>query len=153
MKKKCLSLLAVFLIFAGLTITNAAVTVPAVFGDNMVLQQQTNAPVWEWAAPGKTVKISTSWNNGNYSVKADDEGRWKVKVTTPEAGGPYEITISDGDEITLKNVLIGEVWICSGQSNMQMPMKGYRNQPVFGANEDIATSHNRNIRLFTVEKW
>ena len=144
-----LFLIVVFFNYKG---SNAAVQLPAVFGDNMVLQQQTDAPVWGTAEPGKTVRITTSWNNKKYSAKAGEDGRWKVKVSTPKAGGPYEISISDGHELKLENVLIGEVWVCSGQSNMQMPMKGYHNQPVYGANEDIATSRNKNIRLFTVER-
>lgn len=139
-------------VFTSTNYSNAAVKLPAVFGSNMVLQQQTDAPVWGTAEPGKTVKIITSWNNQRYSAKTGDDGNWKTSVATPEAGGPYKISISDGEEITLENVLIGEVWVCSGQSNMQMPMKGYRNQPVFGANEDIATSHNENIRLLTVDR-
>jgi sialate O-acetylesterase len=73
-------------------------------------------------------------------------------VATPAAGGPFVINISDGKQFTLNNVLIGEVWVCSGQSNMQMTMKGYFNQPTLGANEAIATSTNENIRLFTVER-
>ncbi len=131
---------------------NAEVKLPAVFGNNMVLQQQTDAAIWGAATPNKTVKIITSWNNKNYSTKADNNGNWKLKVSTPEAGGPFSISISDGKNRTLENVLIGEVWVCSGQSNMQMPMKGYYNQPVLGANEAIATSENENIRLFTVDR-
>ena len=87
-----------------------------------------------------------------YTVKAGSDGKWKVKVATPSAGGPYEISISDGKTLKLKNVLIGEVWVCSGQSNMEMPVKGYFNQPVTGSNDAIATSSNPSIRMFTVKK-
>jgi hypothetical protein len=65
--------------------------------------------------------INFSWNKKKYTVQSDQSGKWKLKITTPEAGGPYEITISDGEAITLHNILIGEVWFCSGQSNMEMP--------------------------------
>jgi sialate O-acetylesterase len=113
------------------------VKLPAIFGDNMVLQQQTNVAFWGKAAPGASVRVATSWNGKSYSATADKSGNWKLKAATPGAGGPYNVTISDGKAITLKNVMIGEVWVCSGQSNMEMPMKGFRNQPVIGANCNI----------------
>ncbi len=150
MKKQFIFLLTFFLLIQISLF--AEISLPAVFGNGMVLQQQTDAAIWGKAQANKAVKIKTSWNNNTYSTKADGEGKWKVKVSTPEAGGPFSISISDGKELLLKDVLIGEVWICSGQSNMQMTMQGYRNQPVFGANEAIATSRNENIRLFTVER-
>lgn len=138
------------LLLAGLV--RAEITLPAIFGDHMVLQQQTEAAIWGKATPSKTVNISTSWDNKSHSVKSDMDGQWKVKVKTPVAGGPYQITISDGKALTLQDVLIGEVWVGSGQSNMQMTMRGYYNQPIFGANEAVATSRNPNMRLFTVER-
>ena len=150
--KKNLTIFTFLILFLSSTILNAEVKLPAIFGDNMVLQQQTDAALWGAATANKTVKITTSWNKKSYSVKSDNEGKWKVKVQTPSAGGPYSITLSEGKSLTLNNVLIGEVWVCSGQSNMQMTMSGYRNQPVLGANEAIATSKNENIRLFTVER-
>ncbi len=133
-------------------IAHAEVKLPAIFGDNMVLQQQTDAAIWGKATSGATVSVKTSWNGKAYSTRADKNGSWKIKVPTPSAGGPFTVTISDGRALTLKNVMIGEVWVCSGQSNMEMPMKGYRNQPVTGSNEMIATSSNQNIRIFTVTK-
>lgn len=146
------SILTVLFLFLLTTSLKAVVKLPVIFGDNMVLQQKTDAAIWGTATANKTVKITTSWNKKSYSAKADSEGKWKVKVQTPSAGGPFSIAISDGKSMTLNNVLIGEVWVCSGQSNMQMTMSGYRNQPVLGANEAIATSRNENIRLFTVER-
>jgi sialate O-acetylesterase len=128
------------------------VKLPAIFGDNMVLQQKTDAAIWGTAAGNATVKIITSWNNKMYTVRAGNDGKWKIKVATPSAGGPYEISVSDGKTLKLKNVLIGEVWVCSGQSNMEMPVRGYFNQPVTGSNDVIATSSNPSIRLFTVKK-
>jgi sialate O-acetylesterase len=130
----------------------AEVKLPAVFGDHMVLQQKSEAPIWGKAANGKNVSVFTSWDKKRYAVRADANGDWKIRVKTPAAGGPYEITISDGQSLKLKDVLIGEVWICSGQSNMEMPVKGYRNQPVLGSNEAIASSTNPHIRLLTVER-
>jgi sialate O-acetylesterase len=130
----------------------AQVKLPAIFGDNMVLQQQTEAAIWGKKTLNSTVKVSTSWNNKSYTVVADKDGNWKLKVSTPVAGGPYTITITDGKPVTLKNVMIGEVWVCSGQSNMEMPMKGFKNQPVTGSNEYIAASSNIQIRLITVPR-
>jgi sialate O-acetylesterase len=128
------------------------VKLPAIFGDNMVLQQKTDAALWGTAVNNGTVKVITSWNNKLYTVRSGSDGNWKVKVATPSAGGPYEISISDGKTLKLKNVLIGEVWVCSGQSNMEMPVKGYYNQPITGSNESIALSSNPGIRMFKVEK-
>ena len=130
----------------------AEVRLPAFFGDNMVLQQQTDARLWGWAAPDKKVTVKTSWDGKTHTTRADHEGRWKIEVPTPVAGGPYEVTISDGKALTLTNVMVGEVWLCSGQSNMEMPMKGFKNQPVENGNLDAAKGTNPNIRLFTVKR-
>lgn len=146
-----LTILSFFVLALFATNSNAEIKLPAIFGNNMVLQQQTDAAIWGTAKAKKTVKVTTSWNKKSYSTKADSDGNWKLNVKTPKAGGPFSITISDGSTVTLKNVLIGEVWVCSGQSNMYMPMSGYRNQPVLGANEAIATSTNNSIRLITIQ--
>jgi sialate O-acetylesterase len=102
------------------------------------------------AKPNSVIKITTSWNNRTYTTRSDSDGTWRIKVSTPQAGGPYNLVISDGKPLTLRNVLIGEVWICSGQSNMFMPLSGFRNQPVIGSIEYIVTSTNPEIRLITV---
>lgn len=153
MKRIAFSAMAFLLVIAfSVSQALAEVKLPAVFCDNMVLQQQTQAAIWGKADKNATISISTSWNGKSYSTKATADGSWKLKVTTPKAGGPYEITVSDGKSIKLKNVLIGEVWVCSGQSNMEMPMKGFKNQPILGGSDAIALSTNPNIRLFTVKK-
>ena len=133
-------------------VAEAEVRLPAFFGDNMVLQQQTDARLWGWATPDKKVTVTPSWNHKSYTTRADKEGRWKIEIPTPEAGGPYAVTISDGEALTLQNVMLGEVWVCSGQSNMEMPMKGFKNQPVENGNMDAAKGTNPNIRLFTVKR-
>ncbi len=142
------------ILFTGVFAFNlrAEIVLPAIFGDHMVLQQQTDAAIWGKASPGGYIDIVTSWDDQMYETRAGGDGSWEIRVRTPSAGGPYEITISDGQELKLSNVLIGEVWICSGQSNMVMPMKGYRNEPITGSNEEIVTSGNDNIRLFTVSR-
>ncbi len=152
MSKKLTSIAIILSIFVFSGILKAEIKLPAIFGDNMVLQQQTDAAIWGKANPNKTVNITCSWDNKSYSTKSDKKGNWKQKVKTPVAGGPFEIAISDGELLTLNNVLIGEVWVCSGQSNMQMVMNGYRNQPVSGSTEAILSSANESIRLFTVTR-
>ena len=122
------------------TTVDAEVKLPPIFGDNMVLQQKSDAALWGSARPGATVVISSSWSASKIKVKTDAEGKWFTRVVTPASGGPYELTFDDGESLTLTNVMIGEVWICSGQSNMEMPMRGFVNQPVKGAAEYIATA-------------
>ena len=130
----------------------AQLKLASLFTDNMVLQQQTKAAIWGWATPGKTVSIKPSWNKKTMTAKVDASGTWKLFIETPAAGGPYEIAVSGDRSITLKNVLVGEVWLCAGQSNMEMPMKGFKGQPIMGANEAILHSTNKNLRLYTVPR-
>ncbi len=133
--------------------TQAAIKLPALFSDNMMLQQQTEAPIWGWADKNQTIKIKTSWNAKTYEVKADSSGKWKTAVSTPVAGGPYSIEFTEGKEkVVVKNILIGEVWLCSGQSNMEMPLKGFQGQPVLNGNETIVHSTNKNIRFITIPR-
>ena len=134
------------------TFVQAEVKLPKFFSDNMVLQQQTECNLWGTADEGKTVSITTSWDNKTYQVKADKEGKFEVKVQTPAAGGPYEITFNDGKACKLSNILIGEVWICSGQSNMEMQMKGFKQQPVEGTTEELLRCKDTQLRLFTVKR-
>jgi sialate O-acetylesterase len=130
----------------------ADVKLPKIFSDGMVMQQQTKANLWGTATAGKNVVVTTGWNKKKYTVKADADGKWSLAIETPEAGGPYTITLSDGKTTTINNVLIGELWLCSGQSNMEMPMKGFKGQPVENANTDALQSTNPNLRLFTVKR-
>lgn len=132
--------------------SEAKVKLPSLFSDNMVLQQKSEVSMWGWSETGKEITISTSWNSKVYRTNTNNEGVWKLKITTTEAGGPYEISVSDGEEIILKNVLIGEVWLCAGQSNMEMPMKGFMGQPVLGSNSDILRSSNNKIRFISVPR-
>lgn len=130
----------------------AKIILPSVFSDNMVLQQKDNVKIWGKADVNKAVGITTSWNNKEYKTTADRLGNWQTSITTPAAGGPYTITISDGQKLTIKNVLIGEVWVCSGQSNMEMPVKGFGNQPVLNSNDILLGSDNPQIRLIRYER-
>ena len=126
-------LLTCMAILGSIYMIQAKVDLPPIFADNMILQQQTDAALWGKAEPGAKVTITTTWSKAKTIVNADADGKWFARVATPVAGGPYEIAFNDGDKVTLKNVLIGEVWICSGQSNMEMPMKGFPSQPTAGA--------------------
>lgn len=143
--------LAVVLFIACLPVC-AEIKLPAIFSDNMVMQQQTSANLWGTATPNKKVTVITGWNGQQYEVTSDKKGAWELSVTTPLAGGPYTLTFNDGTSKVLNNILIGELWLCSGQSNMEMPMKGFKNQPVENANMDILRSKNSQIRLFTVKR-
>ena len=117
MRKLCCAIVALI----GLT-ASAKVKLPQFFSDNMVLQQQTECNIWGWTEPGQKVVVNTSWDKKILTATARKDGRFDVKVQTPEAGGPYQITFKDGDDVILNNVMVGEVWICSGQSNMEMLM-------------------------------
>ena len=130
----------------------ARVTLPAFFADNMVLQQQSECNLWGWTEPGKKVSISTSWDKKSYMATARKDGRFALTVKTPEAGGPYTITFHDDAVVQLQNVMIGEVWICSGQSNMEMQMKGFKQQPVEGTTEELLRCRDAQLRLFTVKR-
>jgi sialate O-acetylesterase len=98
----------------------ADVRLPAVFGDHMVLQRDAQVPVWGWAGPGERVVVSASWGGAPAAATADRTGRWRIALATPGAGGPHTLQVSGGTTITLSDVLVGEVWLGSGQSNMEM---------------------------------
>ena len=139
----------IFLFFV--TGISAQIQMGPLFSDDMILQRESQVPIWGLASPNEKVTILSSWNNRTASTKADNQGNWIVKIETPLAGGPYEINISSGDSVlNYSNVLIGEVWIASGQSNMQMALYGGGKEPVFGSIDMIAQANNSNIRLFTV---
>lgn len=119
-----------------------AVELPEVIGNNMVLQQCANIRLWGWSTPGTTVEIKVSWNGKKQKVEADAKGNWSLSVPTPK-GSSEEQTIIFSDwesSVTLRNILIGEVWFCSGQSNMEMPVKGWAGQPVKNAAETIMSA-------------
>jgi sialate O-acetylesterase len=133
------------LVNAGTTL--ADVKLPAVISDNMVLQRDKKVSIWGWAEPGEEVMVSVSWHRMRWAVTAGDNGRWIFKMNSPKTGGPYEMTFSGKNTITLKNIMVGEVWVCSGQSNMQMSVRSSAN-----AEQEIAAADYPDIRLFTVER-
>ena len=131
-------LLIVTAVLASLSL-NAKVELTPLFTDNMVFQQSCLAPVWGKAAPGAVVSVTPSWNGKTYRSTADSDGNWSLKVETPRGGfKKYSVTISDGEPVVLQNVVVGEVWLASGQSNMQMPVESWR--AVRTNQEDIAAA-------------
>ena len=140
------------LVFAALILScsfvMADVRLPSVIGDNMVLQQQTAAPIWGWADPGEKITVEGNWTRaGKKKAVADQNGQWQVNIRTPKAGGPYTLTIAGDNTIELTNVLVGEVWVCSGQSNMEWSVSRANNPE-----KEIAAATYPNIRLFHVAK-
>lgn len=130
--------------------TQAKIVLPPLFSNHMIVQQQTTMTFFGEGAQNKTVTLKTGWNNKQYTTTTDAEGKWSLQVTTPKAGGPYKITISDGEETVLENVMAGEVWFCSGQSNMEMPLAGWGK--VKNYEQEISEAQHPNIRLFQVKK-
>lgn len=124
------------------TSAGARVRLPHLLGDGMIVQQQTDVRLWGWDKPGTTVKATTSWSDQTATAKTDKNGRWILTVRTPKAGyTPLSITFDDGDgTTTLKDVLAGEVWVCAGQSNMEMPLRGFDNCPVEGYNNEVVNA-------------
>lgn len=128
---------------------DAAVKLSPIFSSHMVLQQQTTTGIWGTAGPGAAVTVTTSWNGASYTSTASNDGRWRVDVSTPSYGGPYTITVFSGkkEKIVLEDVLIGEVWLCGGQSNMDMKMSA----DVVGGLEDMKNAHNNpDIRILHI---
>ena len=135
MNKKLLPLVALALVAIG---AQAKVKLPHILGDNMIIQQNTQTNLWGWDKPGTNVEVTTSWSSQKYSARTGKDGKWFVKVHTPKASyTPLSITFDDGEKVTINNILSGEVWVCAGQSNMEMPVKGFGNCPVKGYNKAV----------------
>ncbi|ALM47480.1 9-O-acetylesterase [Flavobacterium psychrophilum] len=141
--------LAVALSVCSILTAEAKVKLPSFFTDNMVLQQKATVPFWGQAAANTSIKVISSWDKKSYTVKADTNGNWTVNLKTPAYGGPYTISINDGDNVELKNILIGEVWLCSGQSNMEMPLDGWGKINNF--QQEINNANYSQIRLLQAE--
>ncbi|MBN2807231.1 MAG: glycosyl hydrolase family 2, partial [Prolixibacteraceae bacterium] len=126
---------------------------PSLVSDHMVLQQNTTVNFWGWNTPGKEVTVVCDWGAEATST-TDANGKWQLQLETPAFGGPYNVSVSSGKtKIEISDVLIGEVWICSGQSNMEMPLKGWPpNDTIEGSAKAIAHSANDQLRMFTVTR-
>lgn len=141
-----------FLLFISMLISIqniwADVKIPAVLSNGMVLQQQSNVPIWGWSTPGESISVSCNWSKQKVAVNADDSGKWKAMVATPKAGGPYTIIITGkSNSISIVDVLIGEVWVCSGQSNMVF---NFSNSNTY--KEDLNKMNYPNIRYMEVNR-
>jgi len=149
MKKVLLTLFSLLAICA-----HGSLRLPSLICDNMVLQRETEVKLWGESEPFNKISATCSWDNHTYSATADRSGQWSMNIRTPQAGGPYKIqfsTLRGGDKVTINNIYIGEVWICSGQSNMVHPVRGNQRQPVDGSAEAIAGAQNYpGIHMFKI---
>lgn len=152
MRQKIIGLL-ILAALAGCGKTPSGLELPSLIGDNMLLQQKTEIAIWGKASPGNKIEVSASWQSNGQAVTGED-GKWSVSLATPEAGGPYSITITARDtSLTINNVLIGDVWVCSGQSNMEMPLAGWPpNDTIMYSAQTIASASVPEIRLFIVQR-
>jgi sialate O-acetylesterase len=140
-------LLAIILLFFS-SLTEAQLRLPAIISSGMVLQQNDSASLWGWGNPAEKISVTTSWDNRTDTATVNNRANWKIKVKTPVAGGPYSITLKGSNTIVLNDVMIGEVWICSGQSNMEW---NYWNG-LKDIKDELPTCYNTNIRFFHIPK-
>lgn len=147
--------LFVFILFIGTLPANADVKLPALIGNNMILQQNQKVKIWGWAEPGEKISIYPGWLTEEYSTEAGQNGKWLVEIKTLSAGGPFSLKIEGKNVILLENILFGEVWICSGQSNMEFTIKmlgGWDNDIYQSDKEDFENCDYSAIRLFDVAR-
>ena len=140
-------LFILFFLVVG-NLATAQVRLPAVFSDHMVLEQQSEIIIWGWANPLEKIKIKPSWSEDTIKLVTLSSAQWSSKLRTPIAGGPHKIMIRGSNEIILQDVMIGEVWLCSGQSNMEWSV----NNGAEDAKADMPNANFPNIRFFQVNK-
>ena len=148
MKRFILTFLLVLFALCGY----ARIILPSLLSSDMVLQQKSNVMLWGKSTRRGNVRITTSWDKKQYIATITKDSSWHINISAPVAGGPYKISITDGELLILNNVLIGEVWFCSGQSNMEMAVRGWKNQPVKNSAELLLNAENPVMRLFTVAR-
>lgn len=124
----------------------ANITLPKLFGDNMVLQRNKPIRIWGWADAGE--KVTVQFNKQQQSTKADKAGKWQLLLQAENAGGPFQLTVQGKNKLVIQNILVGEVWICSGQSNMEMPIAGWGK--IVDYEKEIAAADHPFIRQFDV---
>ncbi len=129
------------------TIASADIKLPSIIGSDMVLQQGKPSTIWGWADPDEKIEVSVSWKEMKWAVPADAAGKFSFQMMPPKVGGPYEMTLTGKNVVELKNILVGEVWVCSGQSNMQWSVRASNN-----AEQEIAAADYPKIRLFSVKR-
>lgn len=136
------------LVFLSISFVGAVVRLPSVLSDHMVLQRNSAVKLWGWADAAERIQITPSWDNHTYDTRADRNARWEIIIPTPSEGGPYTIDFVASNTIRLEDILIGEVWICSGQSNMEWSA----NHGFDGAEDEIAQANLPNIRFFKIPR-
>jgi sialate O-acetylesterase len=129
---------------------SAQVQLPRIFGDSMVLQRDAPIHVWGWASPGEAVTVKLDAATAKYT--ADALGRWTVQLPAHAAGGPFDLTVTGKTTVAVHDILIGDVWLASGQSNMEMPLKGFPTAPIKNSAEEIAKADYPEIRLIKIRK-
>ena len=153
LKDKMLTLIILLSFVFAPCIINAKIVLPSIFSNNMVLQQNSNVLFRGIGDTSTKIDLKPSWSTVTYQTETDMEGAWELYVPTPMAGGPYSISIyNNEDTLILNNILVGEVWFCSGQSNMEMPMSGFGFQPVKDGNDFIVSAQKSiPIRMFNTD--
>lgn len=139
-------IIAVLIVSAFSCSLLANISLPKIFGDNMVLQRDKPVRIWGWAATGE--KVTVQFNQQKKNTKADKAGKWEILLAPEEAGGPYQLTVQGKNKLVIQNILVGEVWICSGQSNMEMPIAGWGK--INNYEKEIAAAGYPMIRQFDV---
>ncbi|ADY53039.1 Sialate O-acetylesterase [Pseudopedobacter saltans DSM 12145] len=146
-----ISLSTVFLSFSPIEKAYSQTKISSLLGSHMVLQQNTEVSIWGNDKPNTKITITSSWGQKSITT-TNANGEWRTSIKTTKAGGPYTLNILGSEKISLEDILLGEVWLCSGQSNMEMPLKGFAGQPIQNAQELITNSTNTNLRLFHVKR-
>jgi len=148
---KYLKLLFIIILTSCATEKSSNLKLMDLFSDGMVLQQKYKTKIWGISNPNTEINIEGSWGNKS-TTKSDSNGNWIAEIDTPIASGPYSLKITDGLKTKeISDILIGEVWFASGQSNMEMPLEGYLpREPIDNAEKEISNSFNNKIRMFTV---
>ncbi|AXB56838.1 sialate O-acetylesterase [Flavobacterium fluviale] len=137
MKKVLLALIITFSV-------NAQIKLPRLISDGMILQRDTKVNIWGWASANENIELD--FKGKKYKTTTSEEGKWSIQLPSQKAGGPFEMTLKGTNTIVLKNILFGDVWLCSGQSNMELPMERLKDK----YKDEIAKSQNSNVRQFLV---
>ncbi|HUX83933.1 MAG TPA: sialate O-acetylesterase [Chitinophagaceae bacterium] len=139
-----------FLMVQGTCLSAQDLRLPDIFSDNMVLQQNDTVALWGWGGPGARIKVWNSWNQDTVRTLSDSYANWRLVLKTPAAGGPYTLTIQGaGSSVVIHNILIGEDWLCSGQSNMEFSASW---KTLVNWKEDTAQAQFPRIRFFHVQR-
>src|SRR6185503_3068286 len=147
-----LKMLILFVMLGASQLVFAKVKLPKIFSDNMILQRDKPVKIWGWSDAGKVITVT--FNQQTVKATTNKQGQWEVLLKPMSFGGPYEMTIDEsaGQKEIFHNILIGDIWICSGQSNMEMPIQGWGKDSTLNATKEIKAANYPQLRLFTVQK-